>query len=443
MVTSDGGVFLKNVIKVFLITISFSVILPFLGLNQWKTFAESDLKVDAKSAILVDALSGKIIYSKDIDIPLPPASMTKMMTEYLLLEAISSGKIAWDDIVTASKYAHWMGTHGGSRVYLAEGEKRTVEELMYAMAVYSANDATVALAEYLAGSESTFVEKMNQKAKEFGMTQTYFLTSTGYPANQLEEYSPAITGDHVMSARDSAILALHLLKDYPEILTYTSTPRIKFREEQAKPMDLPNWNWMLPGLVYEYEGVDGLKTGSTKAAGYNFTATAERNGVRFISVIFGTTSEEERFAQTRKLLDYGFVNYETINFLNAKEEVPGNEVIQVEKGKEREVPVITKNNFPILIKKGEQNLYTPIVMIDESINAPIGAGDILGYVTYEYEGANQYGYLSEELQNSDHVALIAKEGVEKAGVFRLFFRKIIDLISGIFIGIVEGIKGVF
>jgi len=421
----------------------FALLLPLLSMNQLQVTAESDLNIDAKSAILVDNISGKILYSKEPDIPLPPASMTKMMTEYLILEAIAVGKIDWDDVVTAGEYAHWMGKYGGSRVFLALGEKRTVEELMYAMAVYSANDATVALAEYVAGSETDFVHLMNQKAKEFGMTQTHFLNSTGYPEDQLGKYTPAIVGEHVMSARDAAILAWHLIEDYPKILDFTSTPRIKFREEQANPMDLPNWNWMLPGLIFEYKGVDGLKTGSTEAAGYNFTATAERNGMRLISVVMGTDSREERFAQTRRLLDYGFANYEIINLLKAKEEVSGFETVPVEKGKEREVPLFTKNHLTILIKKGEGQLYKPTAVIDEPITAPIKAGEQVGYVSYEYTGQAQYDYIDKGIREKEKVALITQEGVEKANAVSLFFRKILDVISGIFTGIVEGIKGLF
>lgn len=423
--------------------IIFTIFISFTGIHSQNVFAKPELNIDAKAAILVDVIQGKILYSKESDIPLQPASMTKMMTEYLILEAISSGKIKWDDVVTASEYAHWMGKDGGSRVFLALGEKRTVKELMYAMAVYSANDATVALAEYLSGSETNFVNLMNEKAKEFGMTQTHFLNSTGFPEDQLGEYTPSVTGDHLMSAKDAATLGWHLIHDYPEILTFTSTPKIKFREEQPNPMNLPNWNWMLPGLIYEYQGIDGLKTGSTEAAGYNFTATAERNGVRFISVVMGTSSTANRFAQTKILMDYAFANFEAVDLLKAKEKVPGYEILTVKEGKKREVSVMTKNNLSVLIKKGEESLYKPTAFIEEEITTPIKAGDQLGYLGYEYTGSEHYDFLNEEIQKNSNVGLIAEEDVEKASFFRLFFRKIFDIIGGIFTGIIEGIKGIF
>lgn len=422
--------------KLFVLTLVISLLMPFFGASQSEIYAQTNLDIQAKSAILVDAESGKVIYSQNSDQPLPPASMTKMMTEYLVLEAINSGKISWDDYVTVSDYAHWMGKFGGSRVFLALGEKRTVKDLMYAMAVYSANDATVALAEYVAGTETNFVNLMNEKAKEFGMEQTHFLTSTGYPHNELGEYAPDVQGDHVMSTRDSAILAWHLINDYPEIFTYTSTPYLNFSETLN---NLPNWNWMLPGVSkpFEYYGMDGLKTGYTDEAGYNFTGTAERNGVRLISVVAGTSSIEQRFIETKKLLDYGFNNYEVATLVGAKEEIAGYEKVVVEKGKEKEVAVVAKNDLRIFMKKGEAEFYKPTIVANEKITAPIKSEDTLGFVSYEYTGQEVYDYLNDDIRDAEKVELIANEEVEKAGAIRLFFRKIANVFKDLYNGIVN------
>ena len=421
--------------KIAIILLMTLLLIPFLNVGLSSVLAQAELEIEAKSAILIDGKSGKILYGKDSDKPLPPASMTKMMTEYLLLEALDNEKIKFDDIVIASEYAHWLGIDGGSRVFLALGEKRTVEELLYAIAVYSANDATVALAEYLAGSETNFVELMNKKAEELGMTQTLFLTSTGLPADDLGEFAPLIAGEQVMSARDAAILAWHLVNDHPEALKYTSTPFLNFREGEANELkSLPNWNWMLPGVVkaYEYQGVDGLKTGFTDEAGYNFTGTAKKNNIRLISVVMGTTSKEQRFMETKKLLDYGFNNFELINLVKAKDSVLVFEKLEVKKGKETEVAVIAKSDLNILIKKGEKELYQPIIISDESITAPIKSGDKLGIVSYEYKGNETYSYLNDTIKETENVDLLANEDVEEAGFFRLFFRKILEVLKAIF-----------
>ncbi|OEF99654.1 hypothetical protein BHF71_08065 [Vulcanibacillus modesticaldus] len=417
-------------------------IVPMLGISSPLVSAQPNLNLNVRSAILVDAITGKILYGKNIDQPLPPASMTKMMTEYIVLEYIASGKVKWDDIVTASEYANWMGKYGGSRVFLGLGEKRTIKELVDAMAIYSANDATVALAEHLAGSESNFVEIMNRKAKELGMNQTHFLTSTGYPIEELGEYAPYnAIGEHVMSARDLAILAWHLINDYPNTLELNSQSKLYFRKGERGEMELPNFNWMLPGLIYEYQGVDGIKTGYTSEAGYGFTATAERNGVRLISVVTGTDSKKARFMETKKLLDYGFANYDLLNLVKAKDPIPGYEKVAIEEGKTTEVAVVPKNNLTVLVKKGEENLYKPIIEPNDTIKAPIKSEDVLGYVSYEYNGEEQYSYLNDYIKSNGKVLLIANEDVEKAGFIRLFFRKIYTMFNEIFTNIIDGILG--
>ena len=195
--------------------------------------AEPGVTLEVKSAIMIEATTGRVLYKMNENIPLPPASMTKMMSELLVFEAVEQGKTSWDDVVKTSEYGHFMGKYGGSRVFLGMGEERTVRELYEAMAIYSANDATVMLAEHLAGTEENFAKLMNQKAAELGMESSHFVTSNGYPAADLGKYAPNIPGDHVMSAKDAAILAREIVTKYPEALEISSIPKKVFREGES------------------------------------------------------------------------------------------------------------------------------------------------------------------------------------------------------------------
>ncbi|MGD9677762.1 MAG: D-alanyl-D-alanine carboxypeptidase family protein [Vulcanibacillus sp.] len=414
-----------------------TLIISTIGINP--VLAQKDLEVNAITAILVDGNSGKILYGKNIDKPLPPASMTKMMVEYIVLEYINAGELNWNDIVTASEYASWLGATGGSAVYLAEGEKNTVKDLFDAMAVASANDATVALAEHIANTETDFVKLMNEKSQELGMEHTYFLTSTGYPAEELGDYAPIINGEHVMSAKDAAILAWHLINDYPESLKINGQPSIEFRPGNT----FKSWNFMLPGLVFEYEGVDGLKTGHTSQAGYCFTATAKRDDIRLISVVFGTDSEISRFNETKKIFDYGFSNYEVINIVNAKDTIVGFEEIPIEKGVKTEISIAAKNDLKVLIENGEKDLYTPKIIINDSITAPIEADENVGYISYNYLGDKEYEYINDYIKLSESKELITTESVDKASWFRLFFRKVFNVTGNVFSTIIDGVKNIF
>lgn len=296
---------------------------------------QADLQLAASSAILVEVSTGKVLYSSNPDQPLPPASMSKMMTEYLVHEAVKQKKINWDDKVPVSEYAFYIAKMpDSSGVYLNMGESHTVKELYKAMAVVSANDATVLLAERIAGSEPNFVAMMNKKAQELGMKNTKFVTSTGLPANELGPYSVKTDQtENLMSARDSAILARALIRDFPEALEISKIPRLTFRAGMPNEMKKPNYNWMLPGLNQYYEGVDGLKTGHTDAARYCF-GTAVRGDMRLISVIMGAGSETKRFVETKKLLDYGFSNFKLTKQLDKGVPIKGYETAPVKNGVE-------------------------------------------------------------------------------------------------------------
>ncbi len=424
--------------KIFILTLIASLILS-LGVIA-PVAAAPALEVNATAAILVDNNSGKILYGKNIDEQLEPASMSKMMTEYLILEHIKNGAISWDDKVSASEYAAWMGANGGSAVYLAVGERHTVRELFVAVAIASANDATVALAEYISGSESAFARLMNQKAEEMGLTGSYFVNASGYPTENQDKYPSELPGTNLMTARDAAILAWNLLNDYPEILEISSQARLEFRPGQVHT----NVNFMLPELIFGYEGLDGLKTGHTKQAGYCFTGTAKKNDIRLISVVFGTASLEKRASETRKLLNYGFNNYERIQLIGANESVVGAEQVPVAKGKEKVVSAVAGEALHLVIERGDRTSYQATAVYDEIAEAPLAKGDTIGYITYTY-GHNgeplKAVYLNDSFRELERVNLVANEQVEKAGAISLFFRSIGEGISKVYNTIAGGIKG--
>jgi D-alanyl-D-alanine carboxypeptidase (penicillin-binding protein 5/6) len=407
--------------------------------------------IDAPAAILVEASTGKILFEKNADAARAPASMSKMMVEYLVLEAIHHGQLSWDQTITTTEWAYFHGQLPvSSRVFLNIGEQRTVEELFIGMAVYSGNDATVALAEAVAGSEAAFVRMMNDKARELGMVNTHFVNTTGLPNEMLGNYIPAGSPDdeNLMSARDTAILAHALLRDYPEITDFSSIPE----RRNYLNVDLINFNWMLEGhpqidaQSYTYPGLDGLKTGFTNLAGYCFTGTAERDGMRLISVVMGTESIAERFSQTRQLLDYGFANFELVNLVQAGEKLE-EETWTVSRGKEKEVGIQIGEGIRTVIHKDEQDLYSVDFTLDasllddqERLIAPLEQGQVIGTVSVNYSGSLPNDYLQG---TGSTAVVITTDAVEKAGWFRLFMRSIGDFFSGVFSSISNGIKGWF
>jgi len=444
--------------RVCLSWIAFALVISMIaaGLPTQAVQAQTNFDVDAESAILIEANTGKILFKKNVDVPLPPASMSKMMTEYLVLEAIGQGKFKWDTVVRASSYAHYLGAlDGTSRVWLADGEERTIEELYTALAVYSANDATVALAEMVAGSEGSFVEIMNQKAKELGMTNTKFVNSTGLPNKMLGKYIShgSAEDENYMSAKDTAILAQALVTKYPEVLRFSSIPE--------KPADyfngvrMINWNWMLVGHPegqaknHTYVGLDGLKTGYTDLAGYCFTGTAQKDGMRLISVVMRSKTMASRFTDTKKLLDYGFDHYTYKEMAKEGATLLDQKTIPVAKGVEEEVPVALGGPIYSVIKKNEEDLYkleTTLKpeLLDPSgvLLAPVAQGDVVGEVVLKYTGEQQYEYIVQGM-NQEKADLVAQQAVEKAGWFRLFMRSIGNFFSGVWTSITDSIQGLF
>jgi len=418
--------------------------LSLFGLSSFASAAAEELpappQLEAPSAILMDAGTGQVLYQLNADEARPPASMAKMMSEYLVSMAVKQGKLNWDDKVTIGENA---AKQIGSRILLAQGDQHTIRDLYIALAVYSANDATVQLAEEVAGSEEEFAKLMNQTAVELGMTNSHFINSTGLDrADMPEKYQPtSIDGETTMSARDAAILGYRIVKDDPEFLETSKLQEHKFRERDKTPMK--NWNWMLgtnkdnPTLrKFAYEGVDGLKTGHTSRAGQNFTGTALRNGTRLIAVVMGVggkTEDGKRFFETAKLFDYGFKSFEKKTIVEAKASVPEYETLKVKKGKATSVPVVTATDLTVLVPKGA--VVEPVVQevkpVEDPLVAPIAQGDKVGTVTYKYKDP------STQEEKTITIDLIASEEVSKGSWWRLLLRAIGNFFSSLFQGIVD------
>jgi D-alanyl-D-alanine carboxypeptidase (penicillin-binding protein 5/6) len=319
-------------------------------------------KVNAKAAILIEAETGKVLFSYNENEPLPIASITKIMTMLLVMEAIDGGKITPKDTTTISPYATRMG---GSQVYLKEGEVFTVEELLKAVAVHSANDASVALAEVIAGSEEAFVAMMNQKAQELKMKNTMFLDCTG------------LTDEgHYSTAYDISIMSRELLTKHPKIVHYTTIWHDTFRDGK---FDLDNTN----KLVKRYRGTTGLKTGFTNKAGFCLSASAERDGTKYISVILGSDSNDHRFSESARLLDFAFTNWESAR-IEKKDLEAG--TIRIKKGVVTEIPVIFSDNVVVVVRKGSKSKITETIEMPEIINAPVKAGQPVGVLNVDLEG---------------------------------------------------------
>ena len=345
-------------------------------------FAEgnTDLGLNAKSAILMEESTGNILYESNPDERLPIASVTKVMTMLLIMEAVDSGKISLDDMVTVSGNAM---SYGGSTMFLETGEQLTVNDMLKGIAVASANDGCVAMAEHLAGSESAFVDMMNEKAKELGMENTHFMNTNG-----LDE------DDHYSSARDVAIMSRELMK-HETIFNYTS---IWMDTLRGGKFQLANTN----KLIRFYDGANGLKTGSTSKALCCLSAAAKRNDMQLIAVVLGAPTSAERFASAKSLLDYGFANYAVNTQITAGDEV---QKIAVEKGVDKEVDVVAGDSCSTLVKKGQEDNITKEIKIDETITAPIEAGQKIGTMTISRDG--------EVIADIDLNALSA---VEKKGI---------------------------
>ncbi|WP_101698018.1 D-alanyl-D-alanine carboxypeptidase family protein [Clostridium minihomine] len=344
--------------------------------------AISNEEIKAPAAVLVEAQTGKVLYEKNPHEQRPAASITKVMTLLLVMEAIDSGKIALTDTVSASAHAASMG---GSDIWLQQGETMSVKDLIKATVIMSANDAAVALAEHVAGTEDDFLRMMNEKAKELGMNDTTFKNCNG-----LDE------DGHLTSAYDVALMSAALLR-HEEITEYTLTWIDHVRDGKTQ---LVNTN----KLIRSYKGITGLKTGTTSKAGSCISASAKRGEVSLIAVILGSSTTDDRFASAAKLLDYGFANWSM-----AAPETPILELVPVKNGMKSSVEPETLANPSILVPKGKESEVASQVVLSESLEAPVEKGQVIGKITYK---------LGEETLLESNIQ--AKEAVEKITFFSVF-----------------------
>lgn len=324
--------------------------------------AKDELNLDCESAILIEQNSGQVLYEKNAHEQLRPASVTKLMTILLTFEALEAGQIKLDDKVPCSQNAASMG---GSQIWLDTREELTVDEMLKAMCVVSANDCTVAMAEYMAGSESAFVDKMNERAKQLGMNDTTFKNCHGIDED-----------GHVTSSYDIALMSRELLTKHPDITNYTTIYMDTLRNGQSQ---LVNTN----KLVRNYKGATGLKTGSTSLALFNLSASATRDDLSLIAVIMKAPTSAKRFSEAQRVLDYGFKNYEFKQF-GKNGDVIGK--VTVEKGIEKEVNAMLNGNCGVLLKKGSENNVVQNVNLPQKISAPVEKGQKIGQVTYSIDG---------------------------------------------------------
>ena len=354
------------------------------------------LEPEGKSAILMEASTGTVLFEQEADLPLAPASVTKVMTMLLVMEAIDSGALSWEDTVTASASA---AAKGGSQVYLKEGETMTVREMLKSIAVSSANDCACAMAEHIAGSEEAFVERMNSRAKELGMEHTHFVNCTG-----LDDGPEA--AEHRTTARDIAIMSRELLTKHPAIKEFTTIWMDTIRDGA---FGLSNTN----KLVRFYPGATGLKTGFTASAMYCLSATAEREGMELIAVVMGAPTSAARFTSCKQLLDYGFAGWAVYT-----PELPEETVVPVRLGKTDTVRAVP-DPAPVLVEKGKKSAIRTEMALQEEVPAPVAEGQPLGTLRI---------YAGEELLSE--VPLTAGAAVEKRTWSDIF----LELLKGVAFG---------
>ena len=349
----------------------------------------ANLEIEAKSALLMDVATGTVLYEQNSHESLAPASVTKVMTMLLIMEAIDSGKIGWSDMVTASEEA---AAKGGSQVFLKVGESMCVEDMVKSIAVSSANDCACAMAEHLAGSEAAFVDAMNARAEELGMEDTHFVNCTG-----LDDGEDA--ANHKTSAHDIAIMSRELLKNHPDITKFTTIWMDTIRNGE---FGLSNTNKM----VRFYNGCTGLKTGFTRGAGYCLSASAEREGLQLIAVVMGCETSQKRFNACKNMLDYGFANFALV-----EPEMPAETSVPVKLGVADSVTAIPTKDGKMLIDKGQKSSVTTEIQLESEVTAPVSKGQRLGTLTVK----------SGE-QILAEIPMVAETGVEKLTWGQMYLR---------------------
>lgn len=378
--------------KKILLVITFLLLIP-INVNA----ADLELAKNAKSSIILETTTGEILYENNINEKYAPASMTKMMSLLIVMEYIEEGGMKLDEMVTISDNASKMG---GSQIFLKVGEKMSVSDLLKGVSIASANDAVVALAERVAGTEEAFVKKMNEKAKELGLKNTNFKNVHG-----LDE------ANHYSTAHDMAIIAKELVS-HEKILEFSSIYEDYLRANTNEQVWLVNTN----KLVRFYKGADGLKTGYTKEAGYCLTATAKKNGMRLITVVMGEPDSSTRNTETMKLLDYGFEQYELETMLT-KNNVIGK--AKISKSTKEKVDIVPLEDVTLLHKKGEKKKNSSYELKLDNIKVPVKKGDKVGTLN-----------ILEDKNVIREIPVSVKEDIKKANIFELYIRYLGDIVSG-------------
>ena len=346
----------------------------------------ADAEITAPAAVLMEKTTGTVLYEREASTQYEPASVTKVMTLLLVMEAVESGSLGWDDLVTASPHAISMG---GSQIWLKENEQMTVRDMVKAVAVVSANDCAVALAEHVAGSEAAFVERMNQRAAELGMERTTFKNCTGLPAE-----------GHLTCALDIALMSRELILHHPSIREFTTIWMDSLRDGAFQ---LSNTN----KLIFYYEGATGLKTGFTDTALYCLSATAERDGMELIAVVMHAPTSNDRFDSAKALLSYGFANY-ALTTVYPEQALPP---VPVLLGERDTVQPVTQRDCTVLLDKSKAGAVSTQVELAESVEAPVEPGQKLGQVKVLVDG-----------QQVDAIDLVAADGVARLGLGGIFQR---------------------
>ncbi len=358
---------------------------------------ELKLAENAKAVILIEASTGEVLFEKNADEKLVPASMTKMMSMLLIIENIEKGVLKWNQEITVSENAASMG---GSQILLEAGEKMTVEDLFKGVAIASGNDAVVALGEAIAGTEEGFVDMMNDRAKELGLKNTNFKTPHG-----LDE------ANHYSSARDMSVIARELVK-HEKVLEFTSVYEDYLREDTDRKIWLVNTN----KLVRFYDGVDGLKTGYTESAGYCLTATAKKDGMRIIAVVMGEPDSKTRNQEVSEMLDYSFAQYQLETLLTDSSSLGKYEIT---KAKQKYTEIVPKEDVTVLRKKGDKIGNATYEVKLNDLKAPIEKGDVIGKLTIKEDG-----------KNIRTIDLTTKEDIQKANLGQLYLRYLKDIFTG-------------
>lgn len=380
--------------KICLFIICFLLAIPFVKAEEIK---EDGLLSDGKSAILIEASTGKILYEKNSHERYAPASMTKIMSMILIMEEIEKGSLKWNEVLTTSDYASSMG---GSQIFLEPNEKMSVNDLFKAVAIGSANDATVVFAERISGTEEKFVERMNKKAKELGLKDTNFKNAVG-----LDE------ANHYSSAYDMAMMAKELVK-HDEIFKYTTIYEDYLRQNTDNKFWLVNTN----KLIKTYDGADGLKTGYTNEAGYCLTATAYKNNMRLIGTIMGASESKSRNSNMAKLLDYGY------NMYKMQVEIKKGEVISkknISKARDEEIKIVPLNDASVLLEKNEDNKALNYEINLDKLKLPIKVGDKIGVLK-----------LKDGNKVVSEVDLTVKNSIQRASILELYKRTIKSILTG-------------